>query len=94
MRWLQLQHAIYQVLELRGHEVGSLGLVLGVGSPKDIRSVVGNAFVERILLLRGSEWWVTRNHDEQDDSRSEQIHLTTNIWLSKMDLWSHVVLSS
>jgi len=65
-----------------------------MGSPKDIRSIVGDALIEGVTLLSSRKWRVTSDHDEQDDGRGEEVDFTANVWLPKMDLWSHVVLSS
>lgn len=66
--WLELPHAVEQVLQLWRNEVGTLWLVLGVCSPEDVRAIVGNTFIEWIISLSTREWWMADHHDEQDNS--------------------------
>ena len=65
-----------------------------MSSPEDIRPVVGYAFVEWVCLLGSGERRVTSDHDEENDCCSEKVDFSTLIWLSEMNLWSHIVVST
>ena len=92
VRRLKLPHAVEQVFQLWRNEVGTIWLVLGVSSPEDVGTVVGDAFIEWIISLCAREWWMADHHNEQDNSRGEEVNLATDVALLKMDLRSHVVV--
>lgn len=74
MRWVKLEHALDQVLEVITEEFKSVLLVLAMGLPEDVSSVSSDASVEWVRWLSSSEWWMLGNHDEQDNRSSEQIN--------------------
>ena len=91
MRWVKLEHALDQVLEVITEEFKSVLLVLAMGLPEDVSSVSSDASVEWIRWLSSSEWWMLGNHDEQDNRSSKQINRFSVIGLFQMNFWSHVV---
>ena len=93
MHGVKLQQADDQVLEILGEEVCTTWLVLGVSAPKGCRLALGDGSVEWILVGLGRvEWWRLRNHNEQDNAKSEQVDGRSNVGLALVDLRSHIVL--
>ena len=59
--------------------------------PEQVRPVSNDFLVKLVVSGIGSvERWVSSNHNEQNHSRSEQIHLVSMVGLSHDDLRSHI----
>lgn len=65
----------------------------GMGLPEDVVLLLLEDFVVGISWSCFLEWRISCIHDEENDSRCEDVHTFTLIFLAR-DLWSHVALSS
>ena len=75
MRRLQLEHTLDQIFEVIREELIFSRLCLAMSSPEKIRSVRGNHFVERVLLLLSLvEWRMLSDKNEEDGSGSEDVN--------------------
>ena len=62
--------------------------------PEQVKSVGTDKFVVRIGWDGLCKWWVLGNHDEQDDTCSEQVNDWSMVGLAQVDFWSHIALST
>lgn len=90
--WDKLEHVSDEILELLGVEASSL--VSGVSLPEKICSVHSKKL--KVLVLRRStlERRMTGVHDKENNGSSEKIYHVSLIWLSLVNFWSHIALSS
>jgi len=94
VRWLNLEHTCYQLLELLGKEVFATCLVAGVRLPEDVCTVASDTLVVRVRHFCVGERWVLSNQNKENDSSSEDIYLLALVWGFQMDFWGHVVQGS
>lgn len=88
-----LQHRGNEALEVLREILSAVRLVLGVYTPEGSRFVVGNSPIEGVLLYQsGVEGRALRHHNEQDDTKCEQVYLGALIGLLLVDFGSHVVV--
>lgn len=69
-------------------------LVAGMRSPEYISAVSRDEFIKTITRSSLGEWRVAGNHNEQDDTHSEEVNSLSLVRFLGVDLRSHVRLSS
>lgn len=85
---MELQHARDEILELLREE--SFWVTLSVHLPEEVSPVCCKQFIVRVGGACLSEGRMLRIQDEQNDSKSEQVHNVALIWLTIQNLWGHV----
>ena len=90
--WVKLEHACDQILELIGEK--SSRFTVGMCFPEKIRSICGKKLVVHVITVGHLERWVLSQHDEEDNSASEQVNYLSLVWLLVKNLWCHVSWST